>query len=226
MHTPYIGHHREEHNSVTAYDPSVYILPPPRGITLPCALFEEHLSTGGNKHRTYGYQYIFHDRAKRVIPVMMMTEPMIFMVVMASPKSKAAISIVKISVVPLNINAVLISIRRNTCCHKIAYTPITPMAPPSHNKYRQDNHSCRDAIFVHIPTHAYSMLMPTNTPMSFTLITNLQIFKSSNHQIFKFSNLQIPNAHSALRRKCAGLPTHISPSPIFFFSTAPIPSVA
>ena len=44
----------------------------------------------------------------------------IFGIVMISPNSNAAMSIVKISVVPLNIYAVLSSIRRNTCCHNSA----------------------------------------------------------------------------------------------------------
>ena len=51
---------------------------------------------------------------------MMMTEPRMFGSVMISPNSKAAMSMVKMSVVPLNIYAVLNSIRRSTCCHSSA----------------------------------------------------------------------------------------------------------
>ena len=102
----------------------------------------------------------------------MMTEPMMFGIVMISPKSKAAISIVKMSVVPLNIYAMLSSMRRSTCCQRIAYTPMIATAPPNHNKYGHDSIVCCAAIFVQIPTHAYNRLIPTNAPISLTLITN------------------------------------------------------
>ena len=103
MHTPYVDNHRREHDAVSAYHPSVHILPPPRTITTASALLEQHLCASGSEDRSYGYQGIYHERANKTIPIMMMTEPMMFGIVIISPKSKAAMSMVKIRVVPLNI---------------------------------------------------------------------------------------------------------------------------
>lgn len=105
----------------------------------------------------------------------MMTEPMMFITEIGSPKSKAAMHMVKMSVVPLNIYAILTSIRRSTCCQRMAYTPMMPTAPANHSKYGHEPVGCIDAIFVQIPTQAYNMLMPTKAPISL-ILTNSSIF--------------------------------------------------
>lgn len=55
--------------------------------------------------------------------------PMTFIIVIASPKSANANSMIKMRLVPLNIYAVLNSTRFKICCQHIAYAPITPIAP-------------------------------------------------------------------------------------------------
>lgn len=91
--------------------------------------------------------------------------------VICSPKMMQAKSITKMRLVPLNIYAVLISICLSICCHHIAYTPMTPIAPHSPKQYSIDKNSCCAANFVNSVTQAYSIFMPINAPyfaISFT----------------------------------------------------------
>ena len=100
--------------------------------------------------------------------------PMIFIIVICSLKNKAANSITNIKLVPLNIYAVLSSIRFKICCQQIAYAPITPIAPHKPMQYCHDKNSCCAAYFVNNVTQAYSKLMPTNAPYLVTA------FKATN----------------------------------------------
>lgn len=88
------------------------------------------------------------------MPMIIIPAPMILFTVICSPSSDQAMNRPKMRLVPLNIYASDSSVRFSTCCHKTAYTPITPTAPASHSIQGHEGHSCREAIFVKMDVQA------------------------------------------------------------------------
>ena len=61
--------------------------------------------------------YKYHAFANNAMPIMIIVPPIILFNVMPSPKIRAENISTKIRLVPLNIYAVVSSMRLSTCCH-------------------------------------------------------------------------------------------------------------
>lgn len=84
------------------------------------------------------------------MPETIMVEPRIFCHVIPSPNNSSDSKSTKIKLVPLNMYAVESGTRARICCHKKAYTPMTPIAPSIQRMYVADKKTWDAAIFMHI----------------------------------------------------------------------------